>query len=451
MNAHELRPGDRWDDALGEAFARLPVAGAGSSIFLEEREDLRIEADTVGRFDLVSTRARGAAVRSPFELGRELYLPDPTEVEIVQGAAQIAASEVPPPRPSDSGEGAEPSYSLDRDAGRRYIREVLQAVVGASRGVATVAARVRYVGFRQDIRVARQDGILADSRMGERLHLQVEVSAGGAKASASGEWVIRALGGFEAEPLVADVVQRALVRREAKDLGDRDLPIVFAPGVGGILIHELVGHPLEADTVQGGRSYLAAMDGRVAPASVTVLDDPRRSRAPWQIDDEGEGAGVTVLVEFGRVVGALFDLRTASRVGTRSTGHGRRTSFQDSVRPRMGCTFLAPGSSSPESILDSISKGVYVRRMEAAQVDVRSGRAVFKISDGDWIESGRLVHPIQPMFMSVLASRALSNIHQVASDLSFDTCIGSCLRDGQPMVASVGAPTFCVGVARLFS
>jgi TldD protein len=249
--------------------------------------------------------------------------------------------------------------------------------------------------------------------------------------------------------VVQSLAERARVRLSAREPAPGERVVVLGPGVGGILVHELIGHALEADTVFRGASALVATPGPIAPADVTVVDDPRRGRGAWRRDDEGVECRATPLIEAGRVGGYLHDLSSAERFRQRATGHGRRASFREPVRPRMGCTFLAPGRLDPEEVLEGISSGIYVRRMETASTDSLSGNARFIVTDADCIDQGRLGHALQPFLLGLRASTALPSLDRIGNDLTFDTCVGSCLRDGQPLATSVGAPTFRIGVARV--
>jgi TldD protein len=253
------------------------------------------------------------------------------------------------------------------------------------------------------------------------------------------------------EPVLAALAERAEARLGAGDAPPGETVIVTGPGVGGVLAHELIGHALEADTVIRDGSALAAVAGPVAPPDFTVIDDPRRGRGAWRRDDEGVECRATPLIEGGRVSGYLHDLATAARLRRPATGHGRRSSFREPVRPRMGCTFLAPGRLEPEEVLDGIATGIYVRRMTSASTDTLSGAARFLVTDADSIDHGRLGQPLRPFLLELRASHALPSIDRIGRDLAFDTCIGSCVRDGQPLATSVGAPTFRIGVARVVS
>ena len=172
-------------------------------------------------------------------------------------------------------------------------------------------------------------------------------------------------------------------------------PVVFAPGVGGVLFHELVGHALEGDCLARQLSKLAGADGPVAPAGVTVLDDPRRARLAWRFDDEGVEARPVVLLHEGTVAGRLASWGWPGPPHP-SSGHGRRASFAEPVLPRMGATFLTPGPHHPDEALQGIARGIYVRRMAAAWADPAQGKASFHVTDADEVIGGRLERALAP-------------------------------------------------------
>jgi TldD protein len=244
-----------------------------------------------------------------------------------------------------------------------------------------------------------------------------------------------------------DLIERAVRRLEAMEAPPGRYPVIFAPGVGGILIHEIVGHALEADGILREGSWLTQLEEPVAPRELLILDDPRRGRAPWRIDDEATPARAVPLIREGVVAGWLHDRRSARLAGHETTGHGRCSSFREAVMPRMGCTFIAPGSFAAEEMLQGIEHGLYVRRMEAGNSDTGTGRASFRVTDADRIRKGKLDVPLKPCLLHVEGVDALASIDRVADDLQFDSCIGSCHRDGQPLAISVGAPTIRIGEA----
>jgi TldD protein len=179
-----------------------------------------------------------------------------------------------------------------------------------------------------------------------------------------------------------------------------------------------------------------------------VVDDPHRGRAPWTIDDEGTCPRPIVLIEGGRTTGVLHDLTTARAAGAESTGHGRRGSYLDRVLPRLGCTYVAGGNDDPLSILESTRSGVFLRRIVAANVDPITGAGMFLVTDADAIEQGRLTYPLEPFPIVIDIDESLPSLDAIGDDLAFDRCVGSCVRDGQPVAVSVGAPTIRLGVIK---
>jgi TldD protein len=417
-------------------------------VFLEDRQDASVVLDSGSdRPSVDHSRACGVAVQESDGYLRFRAEPEVDDIESMirpDGATQAGGS---PPSARRIPAAVAP---LPVEAAARIV-EVLVNATQKLQSRAKIEAR--WVGFEQCIHSGQAGrGVVADRRRGRRVRLQADLTHRGRAGQAVAEAVLRSDSvddvGPELERLAEEVAARVDARLAAETLPSGERRIVFAPGVGGVLIHEVVGHALEADTVLGRASWLAgsAAEPFQGSSEVLVVDDPRRGRAAWRFDDEGEPARATALLSRGRPVGWLHDRASARRAGRTPTGHGRRASFRDPIRPRMGCTFLAAGRNGPGEALQGVEEGVYVRRMEAASTDTRIGRAVFRVTDADRILNGRLAAPLAPHVMCVEGRTALSSVDCVANDLAFDVCIGSCLHHGQPLSISVGAPTFRIGL-----
>lgn len=407
---------ERWR-AFPDFRGSLP---AGACAFIEEREDLSAWTDGSGACYSTHTGHAGAAVDA-------------------EPVAEFRSSPEP----------------LRGSRGLSAVRAeaVLAETVAFVPPIPGLEIQARWVGFEQRIRVLGENAPeVEDIRRGMRLRVELRLRRNGRREAV----VVEAdLGRDPLEGLrrikagvraAADRVQRRLEAVEAP-AGERT--VVLGAAVGGVWVHELVGHPLEADRVQARRSWLSPTETPVFSKHLSVVDDPRRGRAPWRFDDEGSPARATPLLREGRVRGLLHDRQTARNAGCPPTGHGRRSSFRDPVLPRMGCTFVAPGPLKAEEVLDGIEEGVFVRRMEAATTSTVTGEATFRVTDADRIRRGALDLPLRPFLLFVDGRVSLSAVNRVGNDLSFDRCIGSCHRDGQPLSISVGAPTICIGVARV--
>jgi TldD protein len=326
----------------------------------------------------------------------------------------------------------------------------MQSTLRSTPDAASISAKIQWVSFFQLVRIARPGGVLAsDARKGARLRLDVWVEVGGRLASATEDVARRVSDGEQIRAIALRVLERARERIGAREPAPGRHRVVLGPGVGGVLVHELVGHRLEGDRLVSG-GFSVSGGGEEFPSDLLVVDDPGRGRASWRIDDEGEEAASAVLVEGGKAVGCLTDRSTAGRLGVRGNGHGRRSSFREPVRPRMGCTFVEAGTLDAREVMDAAGSGIYVRRMETGHTDVASGTALFRVTDADRLEHGRPVEPLQPFLMTVSMLDFVRGVSHIARDVAFDTCVGTCLRDGQPLATSVGAPTFCIGMATVY-
>jgi len=311
---------------------------------------------------------------------------------------------------------------------------------------------IRTIGFAQEIRLLRAGREpLQDRREGARFRVEVTRFVRGRAGTATMDAVHRHGRPADLAGIVRLASERAKLRADAVAPEGGATAAVFAPGVGGVLVHEMIGHALEGDLVGSGGSKLVERGLRFVSEQVQVVDDPRRARAPWTIDDEGTPAGPTPLIRDGQVAGTLHDLRTASEARAAPTGHGRRSSYIDSVRPRMGCTFLGNGTAEAGDIVGSTASGVYIHRMETASVDSCAGIACFRVTDADLLRNGKPAAPLFPFLMTVSLEDTLATLDAIAADLAFDTCVGSCFKDGQPLAVSVGAPTFRIGVVKVFA
>jgi hypothetical protein len=434
---------------MQEALSAPGGANTPVHLFHEEREDLALTLDAEGATSAVHTRWTGLAARSESEPRRLVFQSDPAPGDAARLArlcrdpvARLPLAPASGPRPPASDGRLEPEQ-LQEFASRLGS--------GVSRLCPGASATVRVVAFDQRVQIARPGRPPArDRRRGFRVRAECRLRRRGRAAHAVEELVLTRIEGDPRramEEVAARLAERVERRLEAVSIDGGRLPVVLAPGIGGVLVHELVGHALEADVVRSTGSWLAQLEERVANEALTVLDDPRRGRSPWRVDDEGEAVRATSLISRGRVSGLLHDAASARAAGVQPSGHGRCASFREPVRPRMGCTFIAGGTLRPEEVLDGIDGGIYVRRMEAGTTDSHSGRAAFRVTDADLVRNGAIAAPLHPLVLFVDGPGALRSIDRVADDLAFDRCVGSCHRDGQPLAISVGAPTIWIGLA----
>jgi len=248
-----------------------------------------------------------------------------------------------------------------------------------------------------------------------------------------------------AEEIALAAAGRAVMMLSAGRAPAGPMPVVLSSKAGGTMVHEAVGHGLEADLAQAGMSvYTGKVGEQVASALVTVLDDATipYARGTFPFDDEGTPGQKTVLVENGILKGYLYDRLAAMKDGCASTGNGRRESYQQRPIVRMSNTLIAPGNSAPEEIIRSVDKGLFVEKMGGGQVNTVNGEFVFEVSEGYLIENGEIAAPVRGATLTGNGPDVLKRIVMVGSDLGFG--IGTCGKDGQGVPVADAQPTLLI-------
>ncbi len=247
--------------------------------------------------------------------------------------------------------------------------------------------------------------------------------------------------------LAGRAVDKTMILFEAIRPPAGDMPVVLAAGPSGILLHEAIGHGMEADFNRKGTSiYSDLMGSKVAPEFVTIVDDatPPHERGSLNIDDEGVEGQRTVLVEKGILKSYMHDQISARHYGVDPTGSGRRQSFRHHPIPRMRCTYMENGNHGKDEIIAQVEKGIIAETFTNGQVTIGAGDFTFYIKNGWLIENGTITAPIKDCNIIGNGPRVLRNIQMVADDGRLDIGGWTCGKDGQSVPVSQGLPTVLV-------
>jgi TldD protein len=307
--------------------------------------------------------------------------------------------------------------------------------------------QVTYREHCQEILIATSAGeVIEDTR--QYLTAMVHIVASDGVTVQTGYESVGGLTGmeiFDVEPLeiaAEKATRRALMMLTARKAPAGRMAVVLSSDAGGTMIHEAIGHGLEADLAQSGLSvYSGKVGQQIASPLVTVVDDATLpgKRGSFRVDDEGTKAQRTVLVEQGILKTYLYDRLTAMKDGTLSTGNGRRESYRHRPIPRMTNTMIEPGATKPADILKATQTGLFVRKMGGGQVNTVNGDFVFEVSEGYLIKNGRIGDPVRGATLVGNGPNILMSIDLVGSDLGFS--IGTCGKDGQGSPVSDAQPT----------
>ncbi len=304
-------------------------------------------------------------------------------------------------------------------------------------------------GEYEVILLARSDGLMsADIRPLVRVSLQVIVEENGLReqgvAGGGGRFNYSYFTDSVLREYAEKAVHQAIINLDAKPAPAGSMTVILGPGWPGILLHEAIGHGLEADFNRKGSSAFSGRIGeRIAADGVTVVDDGTiaQRRGSLNIDDEGNPTQCTTLIENGILKGYLQDSLNARLMNASVTGNGRRESFAHIPMPRMTNTYMLNGNNSPRDIISSVKHGLYAVNFGGGQVDITSGKFVFSAAEAYMVEDGKISYPVKGATLIGNGPDVLKRLVMIGNDMSLDPGVGTCGKEGQSVPVGVGQPT----------
>lgn len=244
--------------------------------------------------------------------------------------------------------------------------------------------------------------------------------------------------------LASEAVRRTVQLFEAVKPEGGEMEVVLAAGSSGILLHEAIGHGMEADFNRKKISIFSDKIGKqVAEPFVNIVDDGTNPhvRGSINVDDEGNDTEKTFLVENGILRSYLHDRISSEYYKTKPTGSGRRESFRYPPLPRMRNTYMLAGPHKKEEIIKSVKKGLYAEFFTNGQVFIGAGDFTFYVKSGALIEDGKITRPVKDVNVIGNGPKVLRDIVMVADDFKMDEGGWTCGKNGQGVPVSLGLPT----------
>lgn len=390
--------------------------------------------------------AVGYAYAESLELD-EMMRAAETAAQIARSGAAVAPVAIRRRRPRNAYPVDDEVVDVEGPARVELLRRVDRAARKHDRKIKRVDASL--VAVHKEVLVVTSDGVMAhDIRPMVRVSVSAVARRGKrTETGSSGGGGRLGLSYFEQvspEDHGAEAARVALVNLDSKPAPAGTMPVVLAPGDSGILLHEAVGHGLEADFNRKRTSNYTDQIGRsVASPLVTVVDDPRLagSRGSLNVDDEGVTPREHRLIVGGKLRGYMHDRISAEFFGKKPSGSGRRESFRHVTMPRMTNTLMTAGQDDPEDIIRSVKRGVYAVKYSGGQVNISNGDFVFSLTEGYLIEDGRLTAPLKGVNLIGNGPAALQTVSMVGHDFSLSDGMWTCGKDGQSVPVGVGMPT----------
>ncbi len=178
-----------------------------------------------------------------------------------------------------------------------------------------------------------------------------------------------------------------------------------------------------AEAAQQGMSLLNGREGeKIAADMVTITDDPRYEGGVVKrtFDGEGVAAYEKNVVEQGRLVTLLHNLKTAAAAGVKSTGNASKASYSSVVGVSPFLFYIQPVEGTLEDILAQAGEGIYVTEVSGLHAGTNSVTGDFSLSSkGFLVKEGRKGVPVKNFTVSGNFFTLLKDIQGVGADLDF--------------------------------
>ncbi|MBA7513847.1 Metalloprotease TldD [subsurface metagenome] len=244
--------------------------------------------------------------------------------------------------------------------------------------------------------------------------------------------------------LATEAVERTVALFDAVKPEAGEMEVILAAGSSGILLHEAIGHGLEADFNRKKISIFSdKINKPVAEDFVTIVDNGKNEniRGSINIDDEGNDTEETYLIENGILRSYLHDRISSRYYKVKPTGSGRRESFRYPALPRMRNTYMLPGPHKKDEIIASVKKGILADTFTNGQVFIGAGDFTFYVKSGYIIEDGKIARPLKDVNIIGNGPKVLADIVMVGDDMKMAEGGWTCGKNGQSVPVSMGLPT----------
>ena len=244
--------------------------------------------------------------------------------------------------------------------------------------------------------------------------------------------------------IAKDAARLAVVNLSAVEIEAGMQTVVLGNSESAVLLHEAVGHGLEADfNYKKLSNYSGRVGEKVASEQCTVVDEGlfENMRGTINVDDEGNAPQSTVLIENGILRGYMNDRISAKKLGVKSSGNGRRQAYNYPPMPRMTNTYLRNGKYSADEILKSVKKGIYAKGFTGGNVDITKGDFTFSCSEAYLIEDGKITAPVKGATLVGNGPDVMTKVAMVGNDLKFTDGGWTCGKNGQMVPVGMGTPT----------
>ncbi len=457
LAGHKAAPSVLADSGLlNKVLARaLAKGGDFAEIYLEDRISREIIMEESKFKSAVTSLSRGAGVRVMAGEKTGYATSDETDEGSLLRAAEVAsavASRGESSRPVPIRQAERSSHITVKlplqDVADEKRLDILRRADQAARDY-DPRIRTAFITYNDEVRgrtIANSEGLLLTDELPLLFFIVETLGVEGDRRHLSRERVSRHSGFEMFQAVTPEEAARAAARESIAMLAAEECPagimdVVIQNGWGGVLVHEAVGHPLEADNIaRKVGAFTGKLGQKVASDLFTMVDDGTlpNARGTTNFDDEGTPGQRNVLIRNGVLEKYMTDILSAKQLSLPRTGNGRRESFRFMPIPRMTNTFIENGKDNPADILASTPQGLYVQSLSGGSVNPITGVFNFTCRESYLIENGRKTKPVRGATLIGSCLDIIQKTDAVGNDLGFGS--GICGK-GQNAEVDAGQPT----------
>ena len=170
---------------------------------------------------------------------------------------------------------------------------------------------------------------------------------------------------------------------------------VFSPNATASLLSSYI-HSLSAEEVQKHSSLLEGkLNEKVASTRVTVTEAPLQKNVFFRyFDDEGVATENKTLIKNGVLETYLYNLQTAAKDNTVSTGNGYK-GYDGKATIMARNVTLKPGRMSEDELIAKCGNGIYIDDLTGLHAGMNPQSGNFSLlSSGFLIENGKKTKPV---------------------------------------------------------
>jgi len=251
-------------------------------------------------------------------------------------------------------------------------------------------------------------------------------------------WQGRDLTDFSPEKLARSTVYTCLTYLTAKTIPSGKMAVLFSP-IAAIELFSAFAGIFFAERAQKGFSMLGNKVGEsIASPVVTIHDDGicKNSIGSVPFDSEGVPCGNKIVIDKGILLTLLYNLKSAEKGRTTSTGNGFKPNFRAPVETACTNFYVEPSDISLEQMISGLSYGINITELKGLHSGANSITGDFSLSaSGLLIEHGQITRPVEQIVVSGNFYDLLHNI----------TLVGNDLRFGMPeSLGTIGMPSILV-------